>query len=71
MDDDFNSALALGALFELSRAINGARDRGVGGAAFEQAQTDGKALYLEDVDDSKEDDSKDGRIKEKKSICNV
>lgn len=38
MDDDFNSALALGTLFELSRAINGARDRGVAGPAFEQAQ---------------------------------
>ncbi len=38
MDDDFNSALALGALFELSRAINGARDRGVSGPAFEKAQ---------------------------------
>ena len=38
MDDDFNSALALGALFELARAINGARDRAVGGATFAHAQ---------------------------------
>jgi cysteinyl-tRNA synthetase len=38
MDDDFNSALALGALFELARAINAARDRGVAGPAFTQAQ---------------------------------
>jgi cysteinyl-tRNA synthetase len=38
MDDDFNTAGALAALFELVRAINTARDAGVGGAPFEQAQ---------------------------------
>ncbi|MGH2544029.1 MAG: cysteine--tRNA ligase, partial [Ardenticatenaceae bacterium] len=38
MDDDFNSALALGALFELARTINAARDRGIGGPSFTQAQ---------------------------------
>jgi cysteinyl-tRNA synthetase len=38
MDSDFNSAGALAALFELVRAINVARDAGVGGAPFESAQ---------------------------------
>ncbi|NWF80266.1 MAG: cysteine--tRNA ligase [Chloroflexi bacterium] len=38
MDDDFNSAGALAALFELVRAINSARDAGVGGAPFAAAQ---------------------------------
>jgi cysteinyl-tRNA synthetase len=38
MDDDFNSAGALGHLFELVRAINQARDAGVSSAALEQAQ---------------------------------
>ena len=38
MDDDFNSASALGALFELARAINAARDRGEGGESFTRAQ---------------------------------
>ncbi len=38
MDDDFNTALALGALFELARALNGARDRGVAVADFVPAQ---------------------------------
>lgn len=39
MDDDFNSAGALGALFELVRAINAARDAGTAGPSFEAAQT--------------------------------
>lgn len=38
MDDDFNTAGALAALFELVRAINTARDAGVGGRPFETAQ---------------------------------
>ncbi|HWQ13159.1 MAG TPA: cysteine--tRNA ligase [Roseiflexaceae bacterium] len=38
MDDDFNTAGALAAIFELVRAINTARDAGVGGAPFAQAQ---------------------------------
>ncbi len=38
MDDDFNSALALGALFELARAINAARDREVSSPSFTHAQ---------------------------------
>ncbi len=38
MDDDLNSALALGGLFELARALNSARDRGAGGASFALAQ---------------------------------
>jgi cysteinyl-tRNA synthetase len=38
MDDDFNTAGSLAVLFELVRAINTARDAGVGGASFEAAQ---------------------------------
>ena len=38
MDDDFNTAGALAALFELVRAINIARDKGVGGEPFAKAQ---------------------------------
>jgi cysteinyl-tRNA synthetase len=38
MDDDFNTAGALAALFELVRAINTARDTGVGGEPFMVAQ---------------------------------
>jgi cysteinyl-tRNA synthetase len=38
MDNDFNTAGALAVLFELVRAINSARDSGVGGATFESAQ---------------------------------
>jgi cysteinyl-tRNA synthetase len=38
MDDDLNTAGALAALFELVRAINTARDRGVGGEPFAVAQ---------------------------------
>jgi len=38
MDDDFNTAGALGALFELVTAINRARDAGLGGAPFLAAQ---------------------------------
>ena len=43
MDDDFNTAGALGHLFDLVTAINRARDAGVGGAGFASAQ----ALLLE------------------------
>ena len=38
MDDDFNTAGGLGVLFDLVRAINAARDAGVGGAPFDEAQ---------------------------------
>lgn len=38
MDDDFNSAGALGYLFDLVRAINAARDQGTGSEALQQAQ---------------------------------
>jgi cysteinyl-tRNA synthetase len=38
MDDDFNTAGALGHLFTLVKAINTARDMGVGGEPFSQAQ---------------------------------
>ena len=38
MDDDFNTAGALAALFDLVRAINSARTAGVGGPFYEAAQ---------------------------------
>ena len=38
MDDDFNTAGALGHVFTLVRAINTARDAGVGGESFAEAQ---------------------------------
>lgn len=38
MDDDFNSAGALGHLYDLVKAINQARDQRVGGEPFRQAQ---------------------------------
>jgi len=38
MDDDFNTAGALAALFDLVRAINVARDAGIGGEPFAAAQ---------------------------------
>ena len=38
MDDDFNTAGALGQIFIFVRAINGARDAGVAGDPFSQAQ---------------------------------
>lgn len=38
MDSDFNTAGALAALFDLVRAINSARDQGVGGSPFAAAQ---------------------------------
>ena len=38
MDDDFNTAGALGHIFTLVRAINTARDAGVGGQPFAEAQ---------------------------------
>ena len=40
MDDDFNTAGALAVLLELVRAINTARDAGVGGAPFAAAQAE-------------------------------
>ncbi len=39
MDDDFNTPQAVAALFDLVRAVNQARDAGVGGAPFLEAQT--------------------------------
>jgi cysteinyl-tRNA synthetase len=44
MDNDFNTAGALAALFELVRAINVARDAGLGGAPFTTAQATLKEL---------------------------
>ena len=44
MDDDFNTAAALGHIFELVKAINTARDAGVGGEPFAQAQATLKEL---------------------------
>jgi cysteinyl-tRNA synthetase len=38
LDDDFNTASGLAAIFELVRAINSARDAGVGGQPFSDAQ---------------------------------
>jgi cysteinyl-tRNA synthetase len=39
MDADFNTSSALASLFELARAINTARDAGVGGPFYEAAQS--------------------------------
>lgn len=44
MDADFNTAGAVAALFELVRAINSARDAGIGGASFAAAQASFKEL---------------------------
>jgi cysteinyl-tRNA synthetase len=44
MDDDFNTAGGLAALFELVRAINTARGAGVGGEPFAEAQAAFRAL---------------------------
>ncbi|MEZ0396608.1 MAG: cysteine--tRNA ligase [Anaerolineales bacterium] len=44
MDDDFNTAGALGHLFELVRAINAARDAGASAAQLEPAQQTLRAL---------------------------
>jgi cysteinyl-tRNA synthetase len=38
MDDDFNTARAIGRLFDLGRAINHARDSGVPGSALDESQ---------------------------------
>ena len=38
MDDDFNTAAALGHLFTLVKSLNTARDAGIGGEPFSQAQ---------------------------------
>jgi cysteinyl-tRNA synthetase len=44
MDDDFNTAGSLAALFDLVRTINTARDAGVGGQPFAAAQAAFRAL---------------------------
>jgi cysteinyl-tRNA synthetase len=44
MDNDFNTAGGLAAIFDLVRAINTARDAGVGGEPFAQAQGAFRAL---------------------------
>ncbi len=44
MDDDFNTSGAMGHLFDLVRAINQARDAGVGPAALGDAQTELRRL---------------------------
>lgn len=44
MDDDFNTPVALSHLFDLVRAINAARDRGVAGEDFDDAQAELRAL---------------------------
>jgi cysteinyl-tRNA synthetase len=44
MDEDFNTAKALGELFTLVRAINTARDAGVGGEPFTEAQASFRRL---------------------------
>jgi cysteinyl-tRNA synthetase len=44
MDDDFGTAGALGAIYDLVRAINTARDAGVGGQPFTDAQATFRAL---------------------------
>ena len=44
MDDDFNTASGLAALFDFVRAINTARDAGVGGQSFADAQAIFNAL---------------------------
>ncbi|PDW02847.1 cysteine--tRNA ligase [Candidatus Viridilinea mediisalina] len=44
MDNDFNSAGALAALFDLVRAINSARAAALGGAPFSEAQASLRAL---------------------------
>jgi cysteinyl-tRNA synthetase len=44
MDDDFNTAAALGHIYDLVKAINTARDAGVGGEPFAQAQATLKEL---------------------------
>jgi cysteinyl-tRNA synthetase len=44
MDDDLNTARALGEIFTLVRAINTARDVGVGGEPFAKAQMELRQL---------------------------
>ncbi|NOX63601.1 MAG: cysteine--tRNA ligase [Chloroflexi bacterium] len=44
MDDDFNTAGALGHLYDLVKAINTARAAGIGGEPFEKAQSELKTL---------------------------
>jgi cysteinyl-tRNA synthetase len=44
MDDDFNTAGALAAIYDLVRTINTARDAGVGGQPFAEAQATFRAL---------------------------
>jgi cysteinyl-tRNA synthetase len=44
MDNDFNGAGATAALFEMVRAINTARDAGVGGEPFAEAQAEFRSI---------------------------
>jgi cysteinyl-tRNA synthetase len=44
MDNDFNTAGGLAAIFDLVRAINAARDAGIGGDPFKRAQATFRAL---------------------------
>ena len=44
MDDDFNTAATLGHIYDLVKAINTARDAGVGGEPFQQARAMLQAL---------------------------
>jgi cysteinyl-tRNA synthetase len=44
MDDDFNTAAALAAIYDLVRVINTARDAGVGGQPFADAQATFRTL---------------------------
>ena len=44
MDNDFNTAGGLAAIFDLVRAINAARDAGVGGQPFADAQATVRSL---------------------------
>jgi cysteinyl-tRNA synthetase len=44
MDDDFNTAAALAAIYDLVRTINTARDAGAGGQPFADAQATFRAL---------------------------
>jgi cysteinyl-tRNA synthetase len=44
MDDDLNTSVALATIFELVRAINVARDAGVSGEVFAEAQAELRTL---------------------------
>lgn len=64
MDDDFNSPLALAALYELVKAINTARDNGANDSQLEPAQktlrelTGVFGLQLKEKTGSSEDEAK-------------